>query len=274
MHFELSPSQPATLLSAVLSLDEDCWPRVLRYCASHLSAVPGLAIHPCRAHAAAVDCDARLAALLAAHPAAIVGEAGLCHAARNLREPAGRAPARVAQLDEIARQLALGGALRRAAWLHYVRAHSAMAECFHGARAELPPAVALHSFSGGGASCSRSAECRGGCTSTSRTRWRWRWEEGKARGGTRRCSRQSVQRRCSSSRTWTTAAARRSPRRAQSSCWRVRARGRETGRRCADKGRRFLRGVGWGGGAAEGAREVDEKAAERAEMVQLQICIP
>ncbi|KAL1523384.1 hypothetical protein AB1Y20_018327 [Prymnesium parvum] len=279
---QLSPSAPAPLLSAVLALDEDCWPRVLRYCASHRSAVPGLGIHPWRAHAAAAGWDARLAALLAAHPAAIVGEAGLCRAARNLRDPAGRARAWAAQLDVLARQLALGGTLRRAASLHCVKAHGAMAECLRGARAELPPAVALHSFSGGAAQVRELLAIGrvGG-----RLYFGFSHTVNVAMGGGEGSRRHAalleairavpaeallVESDVDDSGSAADATARAVELVACARAWTC----DETARRCAENGRRFLRGVGWGGGAAEGAREVDEEAAERAEMVRLCISIP
>ena len=106
--------------------EEANWPAVLAACASRRLR-PGLGVHPWQAHLVD-DVDAfvgRLASNLAEHPAAIVGEIGLCKCAKNLRRPkegadAGWTKAGAWALQEsfMGAQLAVAGSLGRPASVH------------------------------------------------------------------------------------------------------------------------------------------------------------
>lgn len=136
--------------NAVLAIEEACWDTVLARCATNPYAAPGLGVHPWFVHALAPGWADRLRAKLEAHPGALVGEIGLCKCARNLRGPGAKARVWPLQVDAFETQLHIGGALRRPASVHCVKAHTKLIEILEGkADAEhLPAAIALHSFSG------------------------------------------------------------------------------------------------------------------------------
>ena len=152
-HVHLRPSKTHASLcrSAVLAVDESCWEAVLARCAADVRAFAGLGIHPWRVHDAADGWQARLAALLARHRAAIVGEIGLCKCAKNLRGAGMKARNWPLQVSACAQQLRLAAAATpaRPASIHCVKAHATLLDVLRSARtSELPPAMALHSFSG------------------------------------------------------------------------------------------------------------------------------
>jgi Tat protein secretion system quality control protein TatD with DNase activity len=104
--------------------------------------VPAFGIHPWWAHEAALapDWEARLCALLEAHPAAAVGEIGLdkCHSSDWAQ-----------QLDVFERQLDIAARFQRPVSVHCVRAFGPMLTSFSKRKPELmPPAVILHGFTG------------------------------------------------------------------------------------------------------------------------------
>ena len=130
--------------------EESNWPTVLAACASRRLR-PGLGVHPWQAHLVD-DVDAfvgRLAANLAAHPAAIVGEIGLCKCAKNVRgakEERERGLARQRAVFDA--QLRLAARLGRPASVHAVKQHAPLKAALGAVEATPGFAVALHSFSG------------------------------------------------------------------------------------------------------------------------------
>ena len=139
--------------SAVLAVAEECWPRVLAYCSDgggpSNARVAGLGIHPWRAHDVSDGWQARLSALLAANPRAVVGEIGLCKCAKNLRGPGMKQRNWPVQVDVFAEQLRIAARLRRPTSVHCVKACGTLIDVLAACDAsELPTAIALHSFSG------------------------------------------------------------------------------------------------------------------------------
>ena len=130
--------------------EEANWPAVLAACASRRLR-PGLGVHPWQAHLVD-DVDAfvgRLASNLAAHPAAIVGEIGLCKCAKNARgakEERERGLARQRAVFDA--QLKLASRLGRPASVHAVKQHAPLKAALGAVEATPGFAVALHSFSG------------------------------------------------------------------------------------------------------------------------------
>jgi TatD DNase family protein len=133
--------------AAVLAVEESCWDRVLIHCSFDAAARPGFGVHPWFVHELADGWQTRLRAALLAHPHALVGEIGLCKCAKNLRGPGAKARVWPVQVDAFRTQLHLAASLQRPASVHCVKAHGTLLECLEAAPA-LPPAVALHSFSG------------------------------------------------------------------------------------------------------------------------------
>lgn len=154
------------MYSAVLSIDEDCWKQVTSYCTQWKSALPGLGIHPWFVDQMAAGWQRRLVASLREHQDAIVGEIGLCKCAKNLRGPGAKAKVWPMQVDAFLQQLTIAAELQRPVSVHCVKAHQTLLDCLkapvpqrlltelsdlmnvHGHKARLPPAIALHSFSG------------------------------------------------------------------------------------------------------------------------------
>ena len=135
--------------NAVLAIEEACWDAVLARCAINPLAAPGLGVHPWFVHEVTPGWAERLHAKLAAHPGALVGEIGLCKCARNLRGPGAKARVWPLQVEAFTTQLGIGGALQRPASVHCVKAHSTLLEVLRRqVDTQLPPAIALHSFSG------------------------------------------------------------------------------------------------------------------------------
>jgi len=111
---------------AVLAVAEACWDSVLARCAEGPRSLPGLGVHPWRAHEVAEGWEARLRALLQQHPRALVGEIGLCKCARSLRGPGAKARVWPQQLRVFRTQLALAAELQRPTSVHCVKAHSSL----------------------------------------------------------------------------------------------------------------------------------------------------
>lgn len=110
------------MYTAVLAVDEACWDVVCAWSAADERALPGLGVHPWRVHELAPGWQARLAARLAQHPGAIVGEIGLCKCARNLRGPGAKARVWPLQVEAFVQQLQIAAALGRPASVHCVKA--------------------------------------------------------------------------------------------------------------------------------------------------------
>ena len=130
--------------------EEANWPTVLAASASRRLR-PGLGVHPWQAHLVD-DVDAfvgRLASNLAAHPAAIVGEIGLCKCAKNVRGAKAERERGLAQQRAVFdAQLRLAARLGRPASVHAVKQHAPLKAALGAVEATPGFAVALHSFSG------------------------------------------------------------------------------------------------------------------------------
>ena len=131
--------------------EEANWPTVLAACAASRRLRPGLGVHPWQAHLVD-DVDAfvgRLASNLAAHPAAIVGEIGLCKCAKNARGAKEERERGLAQQRAVFdAQLRLAARLGRPASVHAVKQHAPLKAALGAVEATPGFAVALHSFSG------------------------------------------------------------------------------------------------------------------------------
>ena len=130
--------------------EEANWPVVLAAAASRRLR-PGLGVHPWQAHLVD-DVDAfvgRLASNLAEHPAAIVGEIGLCKCAKNVRGAKAERERGLAQQRAVFdAQLRLAARLGRPASVHAVKQHAPLKAALGAVEATPGFAVALHSFSG------------------------------------------------------------------------------------------------------------------------------
>ena len=136
-------------LSLVLAVDERCWETVLAFCSARRSARPGFGVHPWRVHELASGWQERLRERLQQHREALVGEIGLCKCAKNLRGPGAKARVWPLQVQAFADQLRVAAELARPASVHCVKAHGTLLEVLEGwDPGELPPSIALHSFSG------------------------------------------------------------------------------------------------------------------------------
>jgi TatD DNase family protein len=114
------------------------WPAVLAHAASHAGVLPMLGLHPWFVREAAQGWEARLEALLRAHPAG-VGECGLDFARKEAD--------RIGQESALRLQLRLARALRRPVASHVVKAWGTLLEVLR--EEAVPPAGALvHAYSG------------------------------------------------------------------------------------------------------------------------------
>lgn len=114
------------------------WPAVLAHAASHAEVLPMLGLHPWFVREAAPGWDARLEALLRAHPAG-VGECGLDFTRKEADRTGQEAVLRV--------QLRLAHRLRRPIAIHVVKAWGSLLEVLR--EEGVPPAGALiHAYSG------------------------------------------------------------------------------------------------------------------------------
>ena len=109
--------------------------------------MPGLGVHPWRTHELRDGWFRRLAALVALHPAALVGEIGLCKCAKNLRGSGMKKRNWPMQIEAFAQQLHLAAVLFRPVSVHCVHAQHTLLNCLRQAP-RLPPSIGLHSFSG------------------------------------------------------------------------------------------------------------------------------
>jgi TatD DNase family protein len=149
----------ASLSCAVAPAD---WTACLDFAAQSPRRVAALGVHPWYLPEIANGDETWLTALetqLQEHPGLAVGEIGLCKVARWVRtyEP-GKAAALARQRHVMEQQLDLAAAYRRPVSLHCVQQQATLLEIFKSRssrattesdrRAALPPALALHSFSG------------------------------------------------------------------------------------------------------------------------------
>lgn len=134
-------------VGVVQAVEEADWPAVLAAAASTRALVPGLGVHPWQAHLVddVAAYAARLERAVAAHPAAIVGEIGLCKCAKNARGPT-KSAGLAAQRAVFAAGLAVAAKLGRPASVHAVKQHAPLKAAL--AAIDGAPRVALHSFSG------------------------------------------------------------------------------------------------------------------------------
>eukprot|EP01052_Picozoa_sp_SAG31_P012831 SAG31_NODE_759_length_12288_cov_5.890475_7_plen_218_part_00 len=101
------------------------------------------------AHRAASGWASRLEAALAAHPAALVGEIGLDLAARDLEAPGRPRLGLEPQMKVFQQQLAIAAKLARPVSVHLAGKVTGKAlAVLQSAGAQLPPAIALHSYCG------------------------------------------------------------------------------------------------------------------------------
>lgn len=121
------------------------WDVVQRTCHGRPRLRPFFGIHPWHAHRAPPGWQARLVDLLRRHPSAGLGEAGLDYAART--SETGRCE-REDQLRVFRDQLRIAYELSRPISVHCVRAHGALFDILRELGEAVPPALALHSYSG------------------------------------------------------------------------------------------------------------------------------
>lgn len=143
--------------SLVCSVEPADFQATLDYASQSDYVLPGLGVHPWYLESLPKDTDSwldELEKLLLQHPSCIVGEIGLCKVARWVRTyPDGKAAAMAFQRDVFQKQMELAAKLQRPVSVHCVNAHgifvSVMKELAQQKpTARLPPAIAMHSFTG------------------------------------------------------------------------------------------------------------------------------
>lgn len=153
------------LQSLACAVEPADFERTLEYASASTSILPALGVHPWYIIESGVhltdnndDWLIRLEDLLRRHPAALVGEIGLCKIARWVRSyPEGKAAAMQIQKQVLKQQLRLAAKLQRPVSVHCVSAHGLFVTTIQelmteqvegGAAAAIPPAIAMHSFTG------------------------------------------------------------------------------------------------------------------------------
>lgn len=164
-----------TIMSISCAVQEADWEDALGYASISPYILPALGVHPWYLHNTTTDWLKRLESLLLQHPRALVGEIGLCKMARNLRTEENKEFALQRQRKAFSDQMHLAAKLRRPVSVHCVKQHRVLldilGETRHRAMKEfqhriheltveekkteedyikqaLPPAIALHSFTG------------------------------------------------------------------------------------------------------------------------------
>ena len=140
------------IVSLSCAVEERDWNDVLKYASQSDSILPGLGIHPWYLADLSDSWLINLEALLLKHPAAIVGEIGLCKMARFVRTHVdGKQAALSLQRQVFKDQMCLAGKLQRPVSVHCVKQHGVFMKVLSELIEEgepFPTAIGMHSFTG------------------------------------------------------------------------------------------------------------------------------
>ena len=136
------------ILSLTCAVHPDDWGACIEYAAQSPKRMLALGVHPWYLGELPETWLEDLEEQLKVHPHALVGEIGLCKMARFVRQhPEGKQAALEIQRSVFAQQLELAARYRRPVSIHCVNQQSILLEQLQKTD-PLPPAIALHSFSG------------------------------------------------------------------------------------------------------------------------------
>ena len=141
-----------TIVALSCAVEESDWDKTLEYAAHSVSILPGLGVHPWYLADLSDTWLSDLEDLLLKHPAAIVGEIGLCKMARFVRtHPEGKQAALAQQRQVFKDQMRLAGRLQRPVSVHCVKQHGVLMKVLKELVEEgamFPTAIGMHSFTG------------------------------------------------------------------------------------------------------------------------------
>lgn len=145
-------SSTIPVVSLSCAVEESDWRKTLEYASQSYSILPGLGVHPWYLADLSETWLSDLEALLIEHPAAIVGEIGLCKMARFVRtHPDGKQAALAIQRNCFKDQMMLAGRLQRPVSVHCVKQHGVFMKVLQELVEEgvpFPTAIGMHSFTG------------------------------------------------------------------------------------------------------------------------------
>ena len=145
--YRLPSSESAVSLTC--SVHPSDWNACLEYAAASSWRMAAVGVHPWYLADLPVTWLDDLETLLKTHSGCMVGEIGLCKMARFVRSyPDGKKAALELQRTVFVQQLRLAAAYHRPVSIHCVNQQGVLIEIFKQEGANLPPAMALHSFSG------------------------------------------------------------------------------------------------------------------------------
>ena len=144
--YRIHDENPIQMYSLVCAVEEKDWNSCLEF-ASTLNRRAALGIHPWYLENLDPNYTSRMREILITHPRVMVGEIGLCKMARFVRQHPDRNFATQLQRDVFREQLQIAIELQRPVSIHCVQQHGILLEILKEHR-RLPPALALHSFSG------------------------------------------------------------------------------------------------------------------------------
>lgn len=148
----LEESCSIPIVSLSCAVEERDWNSVLEYASTSDSSLPGLGVHPWYLADLSTSWLNNLETLLLKHPAAIVGEIGLCKMARFVRtHPDGKQAALLLQRQVFKDQMRLAGKLQRPVSVHCVKQHGVFMNVLGELMEEgepFPTAIGMHSFTG------------------------------------------------------------------------------------------------------------------------------
>lgn len=145
-----SAAQVNRSISLSCSVEPSDWRACLNYASQSTNILPGLGVHPWYLDNLPEDYLQTLENLLQEHPTAMVGEIGLCKRAKFLRTYSeGKAAALELQRSVFTNQLKLAAKYKRPVTVHCVAEHASLMRVLGELKVgELPPTIAMHSFSG------------------------------------------------------------------------------------------------------------------------------
>jgi Tat protein secretion system quality control protein TatD with DNase activity len=139
----------ASIVSLTCAVEPTDWKACLDYAAVSPHRMAAIGVHPWYLADLPVSWLTDLESLLKEHPGCMVGEIGLCKMARFVRTyAAGKQAALQLQREVFFQQLKLAGKYRRPVSIHCVNQQGVLLEVLKEEKNNLPPAMALHSFSG------------------------------------------------------------------------------------------------------------------------------
>lgn len=148
-------AEEPVVVSLTCAVSESDWPAAVSYASRSDTTLFGLGVHPWYVQDLSKNWLMDLEMLLKQHKSAIVGEIGLCKAARFIRTHAdGKAAAMLLQRNVFKDQMRLAAKLQRPVSVHCVKQHGVFLKVLKELVAEeemedpLPPAIGMHSFTG------------------------------------------------------------------------------------------------------------------------------